>query len=81
MARGLTVLGFADQYHFISGLLAGEMGEELASSKNGKTKRALQTLLHPGFMGMKFQFLALAKNVPPEATLSGMRFASAALQI
>lgn len=77
----LSVEGLADQHHFITGLLAGKIGQALASSEDAKTKRALQTLLHPGFLGMQFQFLALARNGPAEARLSGMRFASAALRI
>ena len=62
-AVGLRVNGFADQHHFITGLLADEIGNDLASSEDARTKRALQTLLHPGFLGMKFQFLALLRNV------------------
>ncbi len=77
----LSIEGFADQHHFLTGLLAGEVGQALGLSEDAKTNRALQTLLHPGFLGMKFQFLALAKNVQPGARLSGMRFARAALPI
>jgi hypothetical protein len=34
----------------------------------------LQTLLHPEFLGTRFQYLALGKNAP-EDQLSGFRFA------
>jgi len=74
-ASGLAVSGFADQHHFITGLLTGPLGQEFTSSNDAKTKRALQTLLHPGFLGMKFQFLVLAKNVGASPSLSGLRFA------
>ena len=73
-ACGLTLQGLADQHHFITGLLASDMIGGLLTCDEAKTKRAVQTLLHPGFLGMRFQFLALAKNVPPSAQLSGMRF-------
>ena len=76
-ARGLRVAGFTDQHHFITGLLASAIGRELGESNDPKTKRALQTLIHPGFLGMKFQFLVLAKNIPPSATISGLQFARA----
>lgn len=72
-AAGLTLAGFADQHHFITGLLAGDFGAELATTADAKTKRALQTLLHPTFLGMTFQFLGLSKNVDP-ASLAGFRF-------
>lgn len=74
---GLTVAGFADQHHFITGLLAGEIGGEFNSTPEPKTQRALQTLLHPGLLGMKFQFLVLEKGVPQATKLSGLRFAKA----
>ncbi len=79
VARGLTARGFTDQHHFLTGLLATRTGQELASSADAKTTRGLHTLMHPGFLGMKFQFLALARNVPDECRLSGMRFARSAL--
>ena len=63
---GLNLIGFTDQHHFMTGLLARRSPEE-------SERRALQTLLHPEFLGTRFQFLALGKNVPPG--LSGFRFA------
>lgn len=73
-ASGLTSNGLCDQHHFLTGLLTGNAGREFESSADAKTKRALQTLLHPGFLGMKFQFLVLAKDASA-AALSGLRFA------
>ena len=64
---GLTLIGFTDQHHFITGLLMGRVPHE-------SERRALQTLLHPELLGTRFQCLALGKNVP-EHQLSGFRFA------
>jgi SAM-dependent MidA family methyltransferase len=71
--RGLQIAGFTDQHHFLTGLLAAH--PEFASSSDAKTPRALQTLLHPAHLGMKFQFLVLQKDVPGDAALAGLRFA------
>jgi SAM-dependent MidA family methyltransferase len=64
---GLDLLGFTDQHHFLTGLLATYSPDE-------NERRALQTLLHPEFLGTRFQYLCLSKNVAP-AQLSGFRFA------
>jgi len=71
---GLVVAGFTDQHHLITGLLASETGRELVSSSDAKTKRALQTLLHPELLGRKFQCLILAKQIAQPSQLSGLRF-------
>jgi SAM-dependent MidA family methyltransferase len=68
---GLTLIGFTDQHHFMTALLARHTPAE-------SERRALQTLLHPEFLGTRFQYLALGKNVP-EARLTGFRFARDAL--
>jgi SAM-dependent MidA family methyltransferase len=65
--RGLGLVGFTDQHHFITGLLADRPPLE-------SERRALQTLLHPELLGTRFQYLALGKSVP-EQPLSGFRFA------
>lgn len=72
---GFTIAAFTDQHHFITGLSARDHGERLVASADEKTKRALQTLLHPQHLGMRFQFLCLLKNAGPEVSLSGLRFA------
>jgi SAM-dependent MidA family methyltransferase len=64
---GLDLLGFTDQHHFLTGLLAKYSPDE-------NERRALQTLLHPEFLGTRFQYLCLGKNVT-SAQLSGFRFA------
>jgi SAM-dependent MidA family methyltransferase len=86
-ANGLRVAGFTDQHHFLTGIVSelgrGDSPEPLAGdrgqsplSDSPKTKRALQTLLHPEMLGRAFQVLALAKNVDSGAPrLSGFKFA------
>ena len=66
-ASGLKLIGFADQHHFITGLLTRRAPEE-------SERRPLQTLLHPELLGTRFQFLALGKG-GPEQPLSGFRYA------
>jgi SAM-dependent MidA family methyltransferase len=64
---GLTLSGFTDQHHFITGLLSKRTVQE-------NERRALQTLLHPELLGTRFQYLALSKEAP-ETSLSGFSFA------
>jgi SAM-dependent MidA family methyltransferase len=66
-ACGLTITGFTDQHHFITGMLS------LVTPRENE-RRALQTLLHPEFLGTRFQYLGLSRNVPA-AKLTGFRFA------
>ncbi len=73
-ACGLHVAGFADQHHFLTGLLA-KLGDAFVSSADEKTKRALQTLIHPQHLGMKFQFLCLARGIDHAGPVAGLRFA------
>ena len=78
-SHGLRVAGFTDQHHFVTGIIS-EFPELV---ENQKTKRALQTLLHPEMLGRAFQVLALNKNVDPllattvgvAAPLAGLKFA------
>ncbi len=65
--NGMRLAGFTDQHHFITGMLA------LLDVRENE-RRALQTLMHPEFLGTRFQYLALGKNVPSDG-LSGFRFA------
>nr|MBA3273254.1 SAM-dependent methyltransferase [Chthoniobacterales bacterium] len=74
IAAGFQLMGFTDQHHFITGLLDGVAANEFNAESDPKSTRALQTLLHPGFLGMKFQFLVLGRNVEGGAQLSGLRF-------
>jgi len=68
---GLTIAGFADQHHFLTGLLSAH--PELVTT-GAERSRALQTLIHPEFLGMKFQFLGLTKNLPAGVSLGGFTF-------
>jgi SAM-dependent MidA family methyltransferase len=89
-ANGLRVAGFTDQHHFLTGiistwpdLLQDRSGNSTVSSRrvqlaaaDRKTKRALQTLLHPEMLGRAFQVIALEKNLDREAPrLAGFKFA------
>ena len=67
---GLTLTGFADQYHFITGLLSRLIQDGIEPG----SRRALQALIHPEFLGTRFQYLALGKNAPADP-LAGFTFA------
>jgi SAM-dependent MidA family methyltransferase len=77
-ANGLRVAGFTDQHHFLTGIISEFANDGLRQSPltdSPKTKRELQTLLHPEMLGRAFQVLALAKNVGPETNpLAGFKF-------
>lgn len=64
---GLTLVGFTDQHHFMTGILT-------VAEPGADERRALQTLMHPEFLGTRFQYLALGRDVSA-ASLSGFRFA------
>jgi len=72
-ACGLQVKGFADQHHFIAGILSELLCDDLP--EDAKTKRTLQTLLHPEMLGQSFQVLALAKDVDLAGPFAGFKFA------
>jgi SAM-dependent MidA family methyltransferase len=89
-ANGLRVAGFTDQHHFLTGiistwpdLLQARSANSTVSSRrvqlaaaDRKTKRELQTLLHPEMLGRAFQVVALEKNLDPGAPrLAGFKFA------
>lgn len=69
---GLRIAGFTDQHHFLTGLLSSHPG---LASAGAEKSRALQTLIHPEFLGVKFQFLGLTKEFPETASLGGFKFA------
>ena len=68
---GLRLAGFTDQHHFLTGIISA-FPEIIASEKS---KRALQTLLHPEMLGRSFQVLGLVKDVDLAVPFSGFRFA------
>jgi len=69
--NGLRVTGFTDQHHFLTGIISAF--PEIV--KGEKSKRALQTLLHPEMLGRSFQVLAITKDVDLGTRLSGFKFA------
>lgn len=72
-SRGLDVAGFTDQHHFLTGIISTH--PEQLDNADAAARRQLQTLLHPEIMGRAFQVLALARDVSPNAALTGFRFA------
>ena len=64
---GLHLVGFTDQHHLLTGMLGKVEVRE-------NERRALQTLMHPEFLGTRFQYLALGKDAPGQQ-LSGFRYA------
>jgi SAM-dependent MidA family methyltransferase len=81
-ANGLRVAGFTDQHHFLTGIISTWPDLVCSSSPpdiERKTKRALQTLLHPEMLGRAFQVLALAKDVDRGTPrLTGFKFSRGA---
>ncbi len=71
--HGLSISGFTDQHHFITGIISELVRDQLPGNADLKMKRALQTLLHPEMLGRAFQLLALAKDVT--TPLAGLKFA------
>ena len=88
-ANELRVAGFADQHHFLTGIISTwpdllqacasnstALSRRVLTKADRKNKRALQTLLHPEMLGRAFQVLALAKKVNACAPrLAGFKFA------
>ena len=78
-ANGLSLAGFTDQHHFLTGIISkfdsGDRGQSILAESR-KAKRELQTLLHPEMLGRAFQVLTLAKNAGDETKpLAGFKFA------
>ncbi len=70
--RKFLLTGFADQHHFLTGIIS--QWPQLLDPADAKSRRALQTLLHPEMLGRSFQVLALARNVDPTLPLAGFKF-------
>ena len=71
-AHDLRVAGFCDQHHFLTGIISEWPG--LIRAAEPKTRRALQTLLHPEMLGRNFQILGLSKDFTAGAELAGFKF-------
>lgn len=80
-AAGLTLAGFADQYHFLVGaatpLLLAMEGAPATPTRDADL-RSVKTLLHPETMGTQFKYLALTRDVESAPPLAGFRHAQAA---
>ncbi len=74
-SRGLSVAGFTDQHHYLTALATTFLPNELSHADAEPSRRALQTLLHPGLLGRTFQFLAFEKNLQSPTQLAGFKFA------
>ena len=72
-ASGFLLGGLTDQHHFLTGILSGS--PEFMEKASAKTRRELQTLLHPEMLGRSFQVLALSKEIDRSTPLSGFKFA------
>ena len=72
---GFEILGYSDQHHFLVGAAEpwmrslGDLTRQ-SSAVIQQDLRALQTLLHPGTMGMQFKAIALGKGFPSAPPLS-----------
>jgi SAM-dependent MidA family methyltransferase len=70
---GLTTLGFLDQQHFLMGVAHDELsGLPGRSAGIAEKVRAWQTLIHPDYLGARFQVLVQARDAP--ATLDGLKY-------
>jgi SAM-dependent MidA family methyltransferase len=75
--KGLRVAGFTDQHHFLTGIIS----EWPDLTTDPKSKRALQTLLHPEMLGRSFQVLALKKaDAAADTHSTSLRKGSAATE-
>lgn len=70
-AAGCGLAGFTDQHHFLVPLARDLFATNPPSAKES---RALQTLIHPQFLGITFKVLALQNSAPPH--LTGFEFAT-----
>src|SRR5438876_10505595 len=79
-ANGLRIAGFTDQHHFLTGIISTwpdilqgrssnltALSRRVLAGADRKTKRALQTLLHPEMLGRTVQVVALAENADGQA--------------
>ncbi len=73
-ARGWTPIGYADQCHFLTGILESMLERTgNPSPLSVRERTGFLTLMHPEMMGTQFKFLALAHGIDPEPQLSGFR--------
>jgi SAM-dependent MidA family methyltransferase len=77
--RGLRLLAFTDQHHFMVGLSRLHFGETAPTSRAAQQElRAFQTLMHPTLLGRSFKVLCLAKGTSDDdRPFAGFQFAPA----
>jgi SAM-dependent MidA family methyltransferase len=68
---GMTLSGYTDQYHFLTGLVSRAFAERTPSAQEA---RGLKTLLHPEMLGRAFQVLGVGRGVA-EGGLAGFQYA------
>ncbi len=68
-ARGLEMMGFADQHHFMVGV-----GRAVMEGASERDRRAFQTLMHPGLMGAAFKYLCVGRGASDGGRLAGFEF-------
>jgi len=72
---GFQILGYSDQHHFLMGAAEPWLRSQGDfDAGNQKDLRSLQTLLHPGIMGMQFKAIAFGKNFPATPPLGCFRY-------
>lgn len=71
LAAGMELAGYADQHHFLTGLVSRAYAERAPSAQEA---RGLKTLLHPEMLGTAFHVLGMSRGAPA-GTLSGFQFA------
>ena len=75
---GCEVLAFLEQSRFLIGAaesaLRGMEGMK-PDAAAAKWLRQFQTLTHPSQMGRSFQVLALGRSLPPDFSLTGLKYA------
>jgi len=73
-ALGWTPIGYADQCHFLTGILESMLQRTGNPSPLSVRERSgFLTLMHPEMMGTQFKFLALSSGIHPKPPLSGFR--------
>jgi len=68
---GMEVAGYADQHHFLTGLVSRAFAERVPTPQEA---RGLKTLLHPEMLGRAFQVLGMGRDVSGLG-LAGFQFA------
>jgi SAM-dependent MidA family methyltransferase len=71
LAAGMTLAGYTDQHHFLTGLVSRAFAERAPSTDEA---RGLRTLLHPEMLGRAFQVLGMERRAP-EGGVAGFRYA------